>query len=203
MSISGIPYRGGYRNPDPDILTPGETFSACGGAMLMDRDLFVDLGGLDERLFCYCEDVDLGYRIRLAGGTCRVIPDAVVDHVGSASTGGAGSDFASFHGARNRIRVFIKDTPPLLFWLTLPLHVLATTVLFLRLAGQGRLGPNLKGARAALADLPGTFAARRRTQANRKASSWDIARAMTWNPLDLLGRRVVIYRPRRGGDSAA
>jgi hypothetical protein len=56
---------------------------------------------------------------------------------------------------------------------------------------------------AALADLPAAFAARRRTQATRKASSWDIAQAMTWNPLDLLGRRVVIRRPRRSGGSAA
>jgi GT2 family glycosyltransferase len=194
MSLPGIPYRGGYGLPDPGPIAEGECFSACGGAMLIRRSLFEALGGFDEDLFMYCEDVDLGYRIRLAGGACRVIPDAVVDHVGSASTGGAGSDFASFHGARNRIRVFIKDTPPLLFWLTLPLHVIATTALFLRLATQGRLGPNLRGARAALADLPAAFAARRRTQATRRATSWEIARAMTWNPLDLLGRRVVIRR---------
>jgi hypothetical protein len=81
-----------------------------------------------------------------------------------------------------------------LFWLTLPLHVIATAALFLRLATQGRLAPNLRGAQAALADLPTAFAARRRTQATRRATSWEIARAMTWNPLDLLGRRVVIRR---------
>lgn len=171
--------------------------------MLVRRSLFEALGGFDEELFMYCEDVDLGYRIRLAGGACGVIPDAVVAHVGSASTGGAGSDFASFHGARNRIRVFIKNTPPVLFWLTLPLHVIATLVLFLRLSGQGRLAPNLKGARAALADLPAALAARRRTQATRTVTSWEIARAMTWNPLDLLGRRVVIRRPQQRGGSAS
>jgi GT2 family glycosyltransferase len=205
MSLPGIPYRGGYGLADPGPVEEGECFSACGGAMLVRRSLFEALGGFDEELFMYCEDVDLGYRIRLAGGACRVIPDAVVEHRGSASTGGAGSDFASFHGARNRIRVFIKDTPPVLFWLTLPLHVLATAVLFLRLAGQGRLAPNLRGARAALSDLPAALAARRRTQATRTATSWEIARAMTCNPLDLLGRRVVIRRPRRrsGAGSAA
>ncbi|MFN7263586.1 MAG: glycosyltransferase family 2 protein [Phenylobacterium sp.] len=205
MSLPGIPYRGGYGLADPGPVEEGECFSACGGAMLVRRSLFEALGGFDEELFMYCEDVDLGYRIRLAGGACRVIPDAVVEHRGSASTGGAGSDFASFHGARNRIRVFIKDTPPVLFWLTLPLHVLATAVLFLRLAGQGRLAPNLRGARAALSGLPAALAARRRTQATRTATSWEIARAMTCNPLDLLGRRVVIRRPRRrsGAGSAA
>jgi len=100
MSLPGIPYRGGYGLPDPGAVEEGECFSACGGAMLVRRSLFEALGGFDEDLFMYCEDVDLGYRIRLAGGACMVIPDALVDHVGSASTGGAGSDFASFHGAR-------------------------------------------------------------------------------------------------------
>lgn len=203
MSLPGIPYRGGYGLADPGPVEDGECFSACGGAMLIRRNLFEALGGFDEDLFMYCEDVDLGYRIRLAGGACGVIPDAVVAHVGSASTGGAGSDFASFHGARNRIRVFIKNTPPVLFWLTLPLHVIATLVLFLRLSGQGRLAPNLKGARAALADLAAALAARRRTQATRTVTSWEIARAMTWNPLDLLGRRVVIRRPQQRGGSAS
>jgi len=162
--------------------------------MLIDRVLFQELGGFDERLFCYCEDVDLGYRMRLAGFASGVVPDAVVRHVGSASTGGPRSDFAVFHGSRNRIWVFIKNTPPLLFWLTLPLHVLTTAVLFARHAMRGELAAPLRGLRAALADLPMILAARRETQARRKATSWEIAAAMTWNPLDLLLRRVVIRR---------
>lgn len=197
MALPGFPYRGGYGRPDPGAIEGGETFSTCGGAMLIDRQTFLDLGGFDERLFCYCEDVDLGYRLRLAGMASRVVPEAVVRHVGSASTGGPRSDFAVFHGSRNRIWVFIKNTPPVLFWLTLPLHVLTTLVLFARHATRGELAAPLRGARAALAGLPMILAARRETQAQRRATSWDIARAMTWNPLDLLLRRVVIRRPTR------
>jgi N-acetylglucosaminyl-diphospho-decaprenol L-rhamnosyltransferase len=90
-------------------------FSACGAATLIDRDLFLAMGGFDERFFCYCEDVDLGYRLRLAGETTLLLPAAVVEHVGSASTG-VRSDFSIFHGSRNRIWTFIKNTPtPLLF----------------------------------------------------------------------------------------
>ena len=107
--------------------------------MLIDRALFLRLGGFDERLFCYCEDVDLGYRLRLVGEPTLLVPDAVVRHVGSASTGGRRSDFAVFHGTRNRFWVFVKDTPPVLFWLTLPLHILATVVLFARHATRGEL----------------------------------------------------------------
>jgi N-acetylglucosaminyl-diphospho-decaprenol L-rhamnosyltransferase len=192
MSAVGFPYRGGYRAKDPGRLDRGESFSACGGAMLIDRALFLSLGGFDERLFCYCEDVDLGYRLRLAGEPTLIAPTAVVRHVGSASSGGPRSDFAVFHGSRNRLWVFVKNTPPLLFWLTLPLHLAATAVLFARHATRGELAAPWRGFKAAVAGLGGVWAARREAQARRKASSWAIARAMTWNPLDLLLRRVVL-----------
>lgn len=192
MSAAGFPFRGGYTRPDPGRQEVGEVFSACGGAMLIDRDLFLAHGGFDERLFCYCEDVDLGYRLRLAGERTLVIPTAVVRHEGSASTGGPRSEFAVFHGTRNRLWVYVKDTPPLLFWASLPLHALTTALLFARHATRGELRAPWRGLMAGLAGLPGALAARRETQGARKAGSWEIARAMTWNPFDLFLRRVVI-----------
>ncbi|MBS0331977.1 MAG: glycosyltransferase family 2 protein, partial [Proteobacteria bacterium] len=188
MSLAGYPFRGGYTHKDPGPIAPGWVFSACGGAMMIDRALFLRLGGFDERLFCYCEDVDLGYRLRLAGEPTLLVPDAVVRHVGSASTGGRRSDFAVFHGTRNRFWVFVKDTPPVLFWLTLPLHVLATAVLFARHATRGEVKTPIKGLAAGIKDVRVALEARREAQAARKVGSWGIARAMTWNPLDLLLR---------------
>ena len=192
MSLAGYPFRGGYTHPNPGDIAPGWVFSACGGAMLIARDLFLGVGGLDERLFCYCEDVDLGYRLRLIGEPTLLVPDAVVRHVGSASTGGRRSDFAVFHGTRNRLWVFVKDTPPVLFWLTLPMHVLATLVLFARHATRGEISAPLRGLWAGITGIGVALSARREAQASRTASSWAIARAMTWNPLDLLLRRAFI-----------
>jgi len=120
----------------------------------------------------------------------------VVRHVGSAASGGPRSDFAVFHGTRNRLWVFVKDTPPLLFWLTLPLHLAATALLFARHATRGELAAPWRGLMAGLKGLPLALAARREAQARRQASSFEIARAMTWNPLDLFQRRVVA-RPLR------
>jgi GT2 family glycosyltransferase len=202
MALAGFPFRGGYGRPDPGRLEPGWVFSACGGAMLVDRALFLEVGGFDERLFCYCEDVDLGYRLRLIGEPTLLVPDAVVRHVGSASTGGRRSDFAVFHGTRNRLWVFVKDTPPVLLWLTLPLHLLATLVLFARHATRGELATPVKGLTAAIRRIGVALEARREAQAARTASSWEIARAMTWNPLDLFLRRAVVQRlePRRAGE---
>ena len=195
MSISGFPWRGGYRHPDPGAIPPGEVFSACGGAMMISTDLFARMGGFDERLFCYGEDVDLGYRLRLAGEPTVLVPDAVVRHHGGTASGGPRSDFAVFHGTRNRLWVYVKDTPPVLFWLSLPLHILATVTLFARHATRGELAAPMKGLMAGLKDIRVAIDARREAQANRKASSWEIARAMTWNPLDILLRRAVIRRP--------
>jgi GT2 family glycosyltransferase len=194
MAGAGFPFRGGYRGPDPGPVALGEVFSPCGGAMLVERDLFLALGGFDERLFCYCEDVDFGYRLRLAGGRALVVPDAVVHHQGSASSGGPRSDFATFHGTRNRLWVFVKDTPPLLFWASLPLHLATTAVLFARHATRGELAGPWRGFVAGLRDLGVALEARRETQARRKVGSLAIARAMTWNPLDVIRRRIVIRR---------
>ncbi|RAK57066.1 glycosyltransferase family 2 protein [Phenylobacterium deserti] len=192
MSSAGFPFRGGYLQPDLGRTEPGEVFSACGGAMLIDRELFLALGGFDERLFCYCEDVDLGYRLRLQGEPTVVIPQAVVTHVGSASSGGPRSDFATFYGTRNRLWVFIKNTPPLLLLLTWPLHLAATALLFARHATRGELRSPWRGFVFGLKNIGVALEARREAQAARKVGSLDIARAMTWNPKDLFGRRVVI-----------
>ena len=194
MSLAGYPFRGGFGHRDPGDTRAGWVFSACGGAMMIDRELFLGLGGFDERLFCYCEDVDLGYRLRLVGEPTLLVPDAVVRHVGSASTGGRRSTFAVFHGTRNRFWVFIKDTPPVLLWLTLPLHVLATLVLFARHATRGEIIDPVRGLLAGLKGIGVALEARREAQATRTASSWDIARAMTWNPMDLLLRRTFVQK---------
>jgi GT2 family glycosyltransferase len=202
MAAAGFPFRGGYQQPDTGRTEPGEVFSACGGAMLIDRALFLELGGFDERLFCYCEDVDLGYRLRLIGEATLLVPNAVVRHVGAASTGGRRSDFAAFHGTRNRFWVFVKDTPPVLFWLTLPLHVLATLTLFARHATRGGLAAPMRGLAAGIRNIDVALAARREVQPTRKVGSWAIAKAMTWNPLDVMLRRAFIQAKRptpRGG----
>jgi GT2 family glycosyltransferase len=194
MALAGYPFRGGYTHPNPGALEPGWVFSGCGGAMMVERELFLRLGGFDERLFCYCEDVDLGYRLRLIGEPTLLVPDAVVRHVGSASSGGRRSDFAVFHGTRNRFWVFVKDTPAVLFWLTLPLHILATLVLFARHATRGEIATPVRGLASGIKNVRVALEARREAQATRTASSWEIARAMTWNPLDLLLRRAFIQK---------
>ena len=52
----------------------------CGAALLLRRDAFAAVEGFDERIFLYCEDVDLCWRIRHAGWTLRYVPSACIRH---------------------------------------------------------------------------------------------------------------------------
>jgi GT2 family glycosyltransferase len=192
MSAAGFAFRGGYGQPDPKLAAPAFVFSACGGAMMIERELFLAMGGFDERLFCYCEDVDLGYRLQLRGEPTLLVPAAVVRHVGSASSGGPRSDFAVFHGTRNRLWVYLKNTPPLLLWLTLPLHLATTAILMARHLSRGEAAAPWRGFVAGLRGLGLALGARREAQAQRRVGSLAIARRLSWSPRDLFRRRVVL-----------
>ena len=62
---------------------------ACpaGAAAAYRRSAWVEVGGLDESMFAYMEDFDLGLRIRAAGWNVAGAPDAVGVHLGSATHG--------------------------------------------------------------------------------------------------------------------
>jgi len=155
-----------------------EIFSPCAAAALYRRQALVDVGGFDEDYFCYVEDVDLGFRLRLAGHKAMYVPEAVVHHVGSASTGGQNSDFSVYHGHRNLVWTFVKDMPGALFWLLLPLHLLlnlATVGLFM-IRGQGKV--ILRAKWDAVKGLPQMWEKRKQIQAGRVATAGEIWRIL-------------------------
>ena len=202
MSGYGIPYRGGYLSRDPGDTPEGEVFSPCGAAMMIDRALFLKLGGFDEFFFCYSEDVDLGYRLQLSGEPTLLVPSAVIRHVGSASTGGRKSEFAVFHGTRNRFYVVYKDTPAILLPVVVPLHLMGVVYISSRRENWPHAHIVWRAFKESLKGLPTILKSRRAVQRARRASAWEIAKAMTWNPRDLTGRRPVI-RPLRPSRSTA
>jgi N-acetylglucosaminyl-diphospho-decaprenol L-rhamnosyltransferase len=60
-----------------------------GGAALYRREAFAAVGGFDERIFLYYEDLDLALRLAIRGGACRLAAEARVLHAYSASLGAA------------------------------------------------------------------------------------------------------------------
>jgi len=66
-----------------------------GGAALYRLDAFRAVGGFDERIFLYYEDLDLALRMAAAGARCRLAPGARAVHAYSASLGaGSGEKYA-------------------------------------------------------------------------------------------------------------
>lgn len=184
----GLPWRALYGAPESALpAADAEVFGACAAACLVRAATFHALGGFDARFFCYCEDVDFAFRLRLAGGRSVQIRDAVVRHVGGASAPG---DFARFHGTRNLVWTFWKNMPlPLLLALA-PAHALVLAGLALRAAARGRPGPTLRALAAGLGGLPRIL----RSRSRRTASLASIARALTWNP-GLYARRAAAGTP--------
>lgn len=138
--VSGRAWRNAHGRPvsaGPSEVT--EVFAPCAAAALYRREAFEEVGGFDERYFCYFEDVDLGFRLRLRGHSCLYVPTAIVDHVSSAFSGYR-SDFAVYHGERNMVWTFLKDMPAPLLWRYLPQHVLLNlaALVYYPFRGQGR-----------------------------------------------------------------
>lgn len=193
MSPYGVPYRGGFGWLARDAPPDGECFAPCAAAAMYRRETFKSLGGFDESFFCYGEDVDLGFRLRLTGGRAVQIAAARVLHEGSGVTGRR-SDFTIYHGNRNRIWLTFKNMPGALYWPLFPVRLAVDVVLLIRAAlrGEGRVYAR------ALADgysgLGARTQTRRRLQSQRKASAADIARALEWSLLKI-GRRAPSLRP--------
>lgn len=191
----GFAWRGGFGHPASRAPKAGECFAPCGAAALYPRDLFLDAGGFEERYFCYHEDVDLAFRLRLMGERCQFAPAAIVHHAGSAIAGRA-SDFAVFHGMRNGVWTYVRNMPGWLLLPTLPVWLLGSLALILRGAVRGVFMPTVRGYAAAFKGLGPTLAARRQLRARRRARISAIAAALTWNPLRYLGRGIDV-RPFR------
>lgn len=189
LTFFGFPYRAGIGHSVPSHMDIAEVFAPCGAAMLIRRDLWEQLGGFDEDFFCYCEDADLGFRARLLGERCLFVPDAKVSHVGSASLG-VRSDFALYHGYRNRLWLYLKNMPLSLLTLTLPIHIGLTLIGAAKdtLKGKGPLV--FRALRDGFRSLRPILEHRKLIQKTRQIGSLRLAKSLTWNLLKIARRDI-------------
>jgi GT2 family glycosyltransferase len=82
----GFQERFGYPT-DRCVTREAPILFACGAAMLIDRRMFLDLGGWDEGTFAYYEDVELGWRLWLTGHSVWLTPHATVYHLHNGTSG--------------------------------------------------------------------------------------------------------------------
>lgn len=112
-SVMGWAYQRGVGQEVGRYDKPCHIFSACAGAAIYRREIFDEIGYFDEMHFAYLEDIDVGYRAKIAGYYNRYCPQAVVYHVGSGTSGSKYNSFKVKLAARNNIYLNYKNMP---FW---------------------------------------------------------------------------------------
>jgi GT2 family glycosyltransferase len=184
LSIGGLPRRIAFGEPAKQVASYVSTnpydpiFSPCAAVALYRRSAIREVGQFDEDYFCYCEDVDLGFRLRLAGYECVRANQAFALHAGSASTG-QHSDFSIFHGHRNLVWNFAKNMPgALLIALMIP-HLAINLGSILYFAILRRPAVMSRAKLAALRGLPNILRKRPDIHQHRNASASEIFKVLS------------------------
>lgn len=110
LNLSGYGVQEEYGTPaDGRFIEDDEIFAPCGGAMLIEREVFLRLGGFDAALGAFYEDLDLGWRLRLAGYPVWFAARAVAYHHGSGTWRRAGFAVKQKLWGRNALRVMLTN----------------------------------------------------------------------------------------------
>lgn len=88
LCCGGTACRCGYGQPDGPLWSCPRAISFPPfTAVLLQRSVFLECGGLDEAFESYLEDVEFGLRCASKGHTGQYVPSAVSFHAGSATLG--------------------------------------------------------------------------------------------------------------------
>ncbi len=147
MDIFGFPFAFGrtFMSLEDDhgqYDTPSQIFWACGTCAIFRREAILEAGLLDEDFFAHMEEIDLAWRLHLAGYTLIRVPSAVVYHY-SGHTLPNTERRKMYLNHRNSIMCLIKNySLARLVWI-LPLRIVLEwgiiVISFLR--GDFRRGP--------------------------------------------------------------
>ena len=110
-NLLGWTKKTGENHDSNEYVEVSEIFSSCAGAALYRKSLLEELGMFDDNFFAYMEDVDLAIRARINGYRNLLCPQAVVYHIGSATSGSRYNEFKVRLAARNNVWVVYKNIP--------------------------------------------------------------------------------------------
>jgi GT2 family glycosyltransferase len=107
---------GSYNQSNWDLTRPQEVDSIQGACMLIRREVFDQIGLLDEDYFMYTEEIDFCYRAKKAGWKIVWLPTAEVIHYGGQSTRQAATSmFLQLY--RSKLLFFRKHYGRLVAWI--------------------------------------------------------------------------------------
>ena len=89
---------------------PKSVFWASGACLMVRSQLYRDVGGLDRDFFAHMEEIDLCWRIRLAGNDLMMVPMSCVYHLGGGSLP-QGNPRKTYLNFRNNLLLLHKNVP--------------------------------------------------------------------------------------------
>ena len=90
--------------------SPKSVFWASGACLMVRSDLYRAVGGLDKDFFAHMEEIDLCWRIRLAGSDLVMVPTSHVYHLGGGSLA-YGNPRKTYLNFRNNLLLLHKNLP--------------------------------------------------------------------------------------------
>lgn len=110
ITLDGMSRQARRGRPVPQIMEPEEVLVFSGCACLLRKEALDEVGDFDKDFFAYCEDTDLGLRLRWAGWKIVVAPNAYVEHFYSMTVGKFSLQKIYFV-ERNHVWVAVKNFP--------------------------------------------------------------------------------------------
>lgn len=188
-----------YVNESRPILFP------CGGAMMVNKRIFLETGGFDDSYFAFFEDVDFGWRLWVLGYRVMFCPQSTVYHRHHGTTSRYGYEKERYLLERNALMTVAKNYDDERFYRIFPL---AAMLAFERGAVDSGLAADsyqmtdtekpkadkeeitrlaashFLAIQDCIKDLPSIMAKRRFVQSNRKRSDNEILRMFSepWRP---------------------
>ncbi|MEY3920611.1 MAG: hypothetical protein RL634_372 [Bacteroidota bacterium] len=104
-----------------------EIFWASGAAMIIRKKLFFDVGGFDPFFFAHQEEIDLCWRLQLAGYKIMSCPNSVVYHVGGGTLKKENPQ-KIYLNFRNNLIMLFKNKTGLEKWYTLKMRFLLDAI---------------------------------------------------------------------------
>ena len=125
LSFLGHGRAEGYHDPHVTAYDePRHILAPCGGAMLIDRDVFIDVGEFDEAYDAYFEDLDLGWRLWIVGYEVIFAPQSVCYHVHFGSSSSMAPAKMQYLYERNALYTILKNYEQRYLERVLPLALL-------------------------------------------------------------------------------
>jgi GT2 family glycosyltransferase len=174
VHISGLATCRGLGRAREDYSIGGEVAAISGAAFVIRKRVFDLLGGFDDAMFLYMEDIDLSWRARLAGWHTLYVPESIVRHDYELKI----TRLKTFWQERNRYLMLLKSLRWPTLILLLPELLLAelVTIGFVVLRDRQNFGNKSKAVWWILSNWRLVLAKRRATQSLRRTSDRSLLR---------------------------